>query len=303
LRLISSNGVEIGAPGIDSPFLDTILTDHPHKVATISIPFSDKAILDFARNVANPDCELSRSVARKIVVIYKHFGIDIEVDENEINNSETRMMEDDTDNNDKILTAQVEPKYIIKIEIEPPASRTVGELASSSPNIDDVPATVQILVNDQYAVGQTRETDLIVTGSPNQHEDLEAIDSTEGNLSVHYEDETNNDLTDQASHYSCNNIAEADFSFHDLEEEPSQEVLVPTIQPGTQNMTPSTSNEVDNVISNIIQTSSQFSIPCEVTSPPSTILTDKLLTLRFVKNGVFPIKDMAKKRKQKRGQN
>ena len=59
LRLISSNSIELAVTGIDSPFLDTHLTDHLHKVATISIPFSDKAVVDFAKNVANSDLEIN----------------------------------------------------------------------------------------------------------------------------------------------------------------------------------------------------------------------------------------------------
>ena len=87
-----------------------------------------------------------------------------------------------------------------------------------------------------------------------------------------------------------------------MEEEPSQEVFA-LAGHSTSIVTRNTSNDVGNAISNIIQTIHQSSTPGEVvTSPHSIVSNNQLLRLKFIKNGLFPIKDVAKKRKRKRGQ-
>lgn len=138
LRLISSNSIELSVTGIDSPFLDTLLTDHLHKVATISIPFSDKAVVDFTKNVANPDLEINRCAARKIVSIYKLLGVDIDVEapnENATNNVSNTEVGEPTMLDYELDCENVEPKYIIKIVLghqQPASSSSAVECENST---------------------------------------------------------------------------------------------------------------------------------------------------------------------------
>ena len=134
LRLISSNSIELAVTGIDSPFLDTLLTDHLHKVATISIPFSDKAVVDFAKNVANSDLEINRCAARKIVSIYKLFDVEAP-NENATNNVFNTEVGEPTMLDYELDCENVEPKYIIKIVLghqQPASSSSAVECENST---------------------------------------------------------------------------------------------------------------------------------------------------------------------------
>merc|ERR1712096_349902 len=136
-RLISSNNVEIAVTGLNSLFLDTLLTDHPHKVATISIPFTANTVLEFVRTTANQERAINRDVANKVVSIYKLLGIGIEVNDN--SQSEEEIEASFLDNNDNSTNENGEPKYLIKIEIEHRSSIEIDSMTESSVEIDSLP--------------------------------------------------------------------------------------------------------------------------------------------------------------------
>jgi len=136
-RLISSNNVEIAVTGLNSLFLDTLLTDHPHKVATISIPFTANTVLEFVKTTTNQERAINRDVANKVVSIYKLLGIDIEVNDN--SQSEEEIEASFLDNNDNSTNENGEPKYLIKIEIEHRSSTEIDSMTESSVEIDSLP--------------------------------------------------------------------------------------------------------------------------------------------------------------------
>jgi len=347
LRLISSNSIEIAVTGIDSPFLDTLLTDHPHKVATISIPYSDKAVVDFAKNVANPDLEINRSAARKIVSIYKLLGVDIDVEaahENATNNVSNTEVVDHT-----LDCEHIEPKYIIKIELgqhQQSSSSSEAECPNSTEDVDPELLNSHLEINDVDNVfTQESEQSQTPVNSitpnplpedishnagplPNQLEPGEAMEedenSTNDNINesqklhsdISVGDIVIEDMTENAEFIEPSTIElavqppleedaydeniDAEFSFHDLEEESPQE-----FQPSgpINHARQSCSEEGGNVISNIfiLTTSSQSS---DVAARSSQLeVFQHPLKLEFIKNGLHTIKDIAKKRKRKRGQN
>jgi len=136
-RLISSNNVEIAVTGLNSLFLDTLLTDHPHKVATISIPFTANTVLEFVKTTTNQERAINRDVANKVVSIYKLLGIDIELNDN--SQSEEEIEDSFLDNNDNSTNENGEPKYLIKIEIEHRSSTEIDSMAESSVEVDSHP--------------------------------------------------------------------------------------------------------------------------------------------------------------------
>jgi len=136
-RLISSNNVEIAVTGLNSLFLDTLLTDHPHKVATISIPFTANTVLEFVKTTTNQERAINRDVANKVVSIYKLLGIDIELNDN--SQSEEEIEDSFLDNNDNSTNENGEPKYLIKIEIEHRSSTEIDSMTESSVEIDSLP--------------------------------------------------------------------------------------------------------------------------------------------------------------------
>jgi len=140
-RLISSNNVEIAVTGLNSLFLDTLLTDHPHKVATISIPFTANTVLEFVKTTTNQERAINRDVANKVVSIYKLLGIDIEVNDN--SQSEEEIEASFLDNNDNSTNENGEPKYLIKIEIEHRSSTEIDSMTESSVEIDSLPLSPQ----------------------------------------------------------------------------------------------------------------------------------------------------------------
>jgi len=345
LRLISSNSIEIAVTGIDSPFLDTLLTDHPHKVATISIPYSDKAVVDFAKNVANPDLEINRSAARKIVSIYKLLGVDIDVEaahENATNNVSNTEVVDHT-----LDCEHIEPKYIIKIELgqhQQSSSSSEAECPNSTEDVEPELLNSHLEVNDVDNVftqeseqSQTHVNSITPrpipedishsTGPvPNQLEPGEAVEESENstNYNINESQKLQSDISvgdiviedmtenTEVIEPSTNELVtqpplegdvydeniDAEFSFHDLEEESPQETHA--MVQGTRQ---SCSEEGGNVISNIfiLTTSSQSS---DVSARSSQLeVFQHPLKLEFIKNGLHTIKDIAKKRKRKRGQN
>jgi len=136
-RLISSNNVEIAVTGLNSPFLDTLLTDHPHKVATISIPFTANTVLEFVKTTTNQERAINRDVANKVVSIYKLLGIDIELNDN--SQSEEEIEASFLDNNDNSTNENGEPKYLIKIEIEHRSSTEIDSMTEYSVESDSLP--------------------------------------------------------------------------------------------------------------------------------------------------------------------
>lgn len=350
LRLISSNSIEIAVTGIDSPFLDTLLTDHPHKVATISIPFSDKAVVDFAKNVANPDLEINRQAARKIVSIYKLLGVDIDVEAanatNNVSNTEVRepaMLEYELD------CENVEPKYIIKIELgqqQPLSSSSEVECQNSIEDVNPEMLNSSLELNDadnlvtkESEQSQTSENNIahiplleesshiygplthqLVTGEAMEEDENPQNDDSNESRKEHTElhsdisvrETTTNDLVDQPPENvegdSHDEDIDSDFSFHDLEEENPQEAVIQPSYPISQTMVQETTQncleEIGNVISNIIiQTSSSQSNKSSDGSASSyQAVSNHPLRLEFIKNGLYTIKDIAKKRKRKRGQ-
>jgi len=367
LRLVSSNSIEIAVTGIDSPFLDTLLTDHPHKVATISIPFSDKTVMDFAKNVANPDREINRCAARKIVSIYKLLGVDIDVEaanENATNNvSNTEVGEATAVLDYELDCENVEPKYIIKIELgQQQPSSSSSEVQNSTEdighemlnshlemnNVDNlvteesdqsltdviISASIPLLEDISHSVGpSTHQPETCEAEEEEDHsEDDNSIESRKEQTEIHSDisvgdivieniNETAesigtiiNDSVDQppvnVEVDSYDEDVEADFSFHDLEEENAQEAIIQpsdlslTSQALIQETTQSCSEEVGNVISNIFiqTTSSQSNNSCGVSLSSHLAVSKHPLRLEFIKTGLDTIKDIAKKRKRKRGQ-
>jgi len=180
-RLISSNNVEIAVTGLNSPFLDTLLTDHPHKVATISIPFTANTVLEFVKTTTNQERAINRDVANKVVSIYKLLGIDIELNDN--SQSEEEIEASFLDNNDNSTNENGEPKYLIKIEIEHRSSIEIDSMTESSVEIDSLPLSpleiepLSPLVESELSQSNV---DLVQTSSTNHNivEDSHSVQPT-----------------------------------------------------------------------------------------------------------------------------
>jgi len=164
-RLISSNNVEIAVTGLNSLFLDTLLTDHPHKVATISIPFTANTVLEFVKTTTNQERAINRDVANKVVSIYKLLGIDIEVNDN--SQSEEEIEASFLDNNDNSTNENGEPKYLIKIEIEHRSSTEIDSMTESSVEIDSLPLSSPLENEPLSPPIESDNVDLLQTSSTN----------------------------------------------------------------------------------------------------------------------------------------
>ena len=78
IRLVSSSGIDIGGFSLHTKFLNDVLKHHPHNVAFISLPFSDKLILSFVRslNQSKNDILNNQELRRKLEPLHKMLGMD-----------------------------------------------------------------------------------------------------------------------------------------------------------------------------------------------------------------------------------
>jgi len=152
IRLVSSDNIEIAMNGLDSSFLDTLLTDQVDQVASINIPFTSNIVLEFVKSVNNPENEMNIGVANQLISLYKLLGIEnVEVamdDTNPIEVVDLRVTEQQA----FIREAQ----YVIKIEIEQPSNSE-----SESEQIHDIENTIDESVNNHLnLVTELAETEL-----------------------------------------------------------------------------------------------------------------------------------------------
>jgi len=330
--LVSLGGLDIGVNGLNgSSLLDTLLMDNPHKVATISIPFNDKIVLDFVKNLMNPEKEISRDAAKRIGAVYKLLGINIgvEFEENEI--AERRVTDNVVDNADLSKNAleneSEETKYIIKIEVEQQhiTNHNHASVEDMESN-DDVSVAIEhnSIDNGEKQPDVTNDIDIQdvqnnyvedVNDSqePNENTSTKNSDTvtnlTEGNEEEAYD---NNDINEHGHDQPLDTVevdcyddySEADFSFHDLEKDRAQE-LSHFESNDASNITEMTNVTSINVVKNLIRTSlthnvTHSNIPDKMSDSLYSKFPDTL-RLRFVKRAVFPIRDISRKRKRKRG--
>merc|ERR1712215_487734 len=152
IRLVSSDNIEIAMNGLDSSFLDTLLTDQVDQVSSINIPFTSNIVLEFVKSVNNPENEMNIGVANQLISLYKLLGIEnVEVameDTNPIEVVDLRVTEQQA----FIREAQ----YVIKIEIEQPSNSE-----SESEQIHDIENTIDESVNNHLnLVTELAETEL-----------------------------------------------------------------------------------------------------------------------------------------------
>eukprot|EP00092_Neocalanus_flemingeri_P038251 GFUD01041632.1.p1 GENE.GFUD01041632.1~~GFUD01041632.1.p1 ORF type:complete len:370 (-),score=102.28 GFUD01041632.1:115-1224(-) len=363
-RLVSSDNVEIAVTGISSSFLDTLLTDHPHKVATINIPFTANTVLEFVKTVANQERQINRDVADRIVSIYRLLGVDIEVTNDDSNTTE------DIEEASVLDHSVGEPKYIIKIEIEQQTNTNPSEISamhessmenesvspssqeneySSTPIEVDVPQSnsnpqasqtnleneenSSELLNNSIAIDQSQSNiDIVQTSQINLEieENCHSVQPTNPQPEIDHSrevlDEAENTVQGQSDNSPHNSVVleytsdlstgtmdenmDAEFSFHDLEEEPSFQLDVSSepINPNPTIFLNETNNSSEAVItqatsSNIIaQISSKSTHKTPKTVPSTHPDSPRPLTLQFIYKNIPLIKDIAKKRKRKRGQ-
>ena len=207
-RLLSHGGIEIGMrlPGVigDNSFLDTLLMDNPHKVATISIPFSDNTVLDFAKYVTNPGRQISKAVATRIDAVNKVLGLNVGNFDVESRASMDAVGNDVLEIEHYLGT---ESKYVIKIEFEQqiPINQEVAEAAVNQPlNMDSSVTNQQTILHNSTLSSRCQQTDTSYDDHEevrnNDAEDNSYLDATNDNSEYIYletnsrEDESSNSI-------------------------------------------------------------------------------------------------------------
>jgi len=327
-RLVSLGGLDIGVNGVNgSSLLDTLLLENPHKVATISIPFNDKTVLDFAKNLMNPEKEISRDAAKRIGAVYKLLGINIGVDFEGSAIAESRASRNVEDNADLNKTAleneSEETKYIIKIELEQQLSTNHESVENINSNGDISVAiehtSIDCSENQTYLTSDSHNQDVQNNFVEDDNDSLEpgvdastnssdkVLNLTQNNGEEAYDsndtNEHDHDRPPNTEEVDCyDNCSEADFSFHDLEEDRAQESY-DFESNDASNITEMTNAATSTVVRNILITSQSHThsqIPDSMADGLYSKVPD-ILRLRFVKTAVFPIRDISRKRKRKRG--
>jgi len=325
--LVSLGGLDIGVNGLNgSSLLDTLLMDNPHKVATISIPFNDKIVLEFVKNLMNPGKEISRDAAKRIGAVYKILGADIGVEFDESEIAEKRATYNVVDNRELRENAleieSEETKYIIKIEVE-------HQLVTNHASAEDISSNGDISVaieNTSIDIGENQpdmtndsdnqdvQNNYVEDDNDSQEPDVNAstkssdiVNQGNGEDTCNSNDnyEHGQDQPLDALEVDCyDNYSEADFSFHDLEEDRAQE-LSHFESNDASNVTDMTNTATSTVVSNILNTSQSHDVThCHIPDIMSDSQHSKFpdtLRLRFVNRAVFPIRDITRKRKRKRG--
>ena len=334
-RLVSLSGLEIGIKGFNgSSLLDSLLIDNPHKVATISIPFNDKTVLDFAKSLMDPEKEIDRDTAKRIRAVYKLLGIDIEIEieENEI--VERRGNNNVEDNavvsKNALENESDEAKYIIKIELEQPQLAAIQGSVEVMDSICDISTAIEQteidsgenqtdlsidnddnIVQNSYVEDDDNDYQEIgVNASSNSN--CEVMNLTQDNVEEAYDNsdinEQNHDQPLDTEGVDCyDNYSEDDFSFHEVVEDGAQESQDIDSIDASNVITEMTNSALSTstVVRSILKITQSNEVSCQIHDSLSAdslhLKVPKTLRLKFVKTAVFPIRDISRKRKRKRG--